>query len=113
MAFVALNEAPAQFHHMMKFLSECKVSKTLLEALTIICNMMEIFWQSAEVSDDFSNVTLMCKGIEYKLTSLILRECLELSCNNCDAMPDKIEIRDMLKSINYVDPNVNLGKIVR
>lgn len=110
---VAIAEATTNIHPLMQFLSEFKVSKALLEAPTIVCNVVEEFWKITLVSNDLSEVTFMCKGNEYKLTSLILRECLELPCNNCDAMPDETHIKNMRKSVNYTDHNANLGKIVR
>lgn len=38
----------------------------------------------------------------YTLNSLILRDYLELPCNNCDVMPKEIDIKNMLEYVNYI-----------
>lgn len=64
------------------------------------------------MSNNLSEVSFSYKGNQYILNSLILKECLELPCSNCDAMSSKSDIKNMLENINYVVLHAKSGKII-
>lgn len=112
-AFLTLEDAPTDFHLLMRFLAQCKVSKALSGAPIIVCSFVEELWNSAEVSQDGKSISYSCKCTTYSITAATISECFSIPENNYDAPPTVEEIRNMLATVNYAKNDASLGEIVR
>ena len=87
----------------------------LHEALTIQCELLEEFWTSGEYKESANEISFICKGKPYTLSTSILNDALRLPQSNCSAMASDEEARQMLSDLNYdvTSSSVNLGKVAR
>ena len=85
--FIAFTTAdssvPEEFHSIMKFLGESKLGYCLHEAPTIQCELLEEFWTTAEFKEDANEISFICKGKSYNLSTSVLGNALRLPENNC------------------------------
>ena len=106
---------PEDFHPIMKFLRGSKLGYCLHEAPTIQCELLEEFWTTAEYKESANEISFICKGNPYTLSTSILNEAPRLPENNCSAMASDEKVGHMLSDINYVvtPSSVNLGDVAR
>ena len=76
---------------------------------------MEEFWTSAEFKEDANEISLICKGKSFNLSTSILGNALRLPENNFSSLASDEEVRQMLNDINYVvtRSSVNSGEVAR
>ena len=113
MAYVDVASAPSEFHKMMEFVKNCKLSYAMLEAPTIYYEVMEEIWTSAIFDSKNETISFNLKGKEHVINTDVITTCFNIPENNCDSGPTYAEIVSMLNSINYAKETDNLGKIVR
>ena len=78
-AFTSVASAvPEKFHPLIKFLSASKLNYCLHEYPTIHCELVEEFWTSAEYNESTNEISFICKGKSYTITTTILGEALRL-----------------------------------
>ena len=117
--FIAFTTAdssvPEEFHPIMKFLGESKLGYCLHEAPTIQCELLEEFWTTTEFKEDANEISFICKGKSYNLSTSVLGNALRLPENNCSSLASDEEVRQMLNDINYAmtPSSVNLGEVAR
>ena len=99
----------------MKFLGESKLGYCLHEAPTIQCELVEELWSTAEFKEEVNEISFICKGKSYNLSTSVLENALRLLENNCSSLASDEEVRQMLNDINYaITPSsVNLGEVAR
>ena len=99
----------------MKFISPFKLDYCLHEAPTIQCEFVEEFWESAEYQESANEISFICKGKPFTITTTALGEVLRLPQNNSSAIASYEDVRQMLNDTNYAltPSSVNLGEIVR
>lgn len=85
----------------------------MLEAPTINYEIVEEIWTMATYSETDKILSFSLKVTKYVVSCEALTKCLHLSVNNCEYRPTELDIRTMLEDNKYVDPNTNLGKIIR
>ena len=107
------SSVPEEFHSIMRFLGESKLGYCLHEAPTIQCELLEEFWATGEFKEEANEISFICKGKSYNLSTSVLGNALRLPENNCSALASDEEVRQMLNDINYdVTPSsVNLGEV--
>ena len=54
------SSVPEEFHPLIKFLANLKLSYYLHEALTIRCELLEEFWTSAEYKESSNEISFIC-----------------------------------------------------
>ena len=75
---------------------------------------MEEFWTTTEFKEDANEISFICKGKSYNLSTSVLCNALRLPENNCSALASDEEVRHMLNDINYaMTSSVNLGEVAR
>ena len=91
------------------------MSYCLHEAPTIQRELVEEFWRTAEFAEGTNEISFICKGKSYTITSALLGKALRLSENSCSALVSDENIRMMLDETNYAltPSTVNLGEIVK
>ena len=97
----------------MNFLGQCKLMYAMTEAPVLLCEVIEEVWTTAIYNSTDKVLTFNLKGNYYSINGDVLSTCLKLSVNTRTSSPNAIEIRVMLNEIKYVEPESNLGKIVR
>ena len=95
------SSVPEEFHPLMNFLATSKLGYCLHEAPTILCELVEEFWNSAEYKESTSEISFTCKGKSFTLSPSSMSEALRLPENNCSAYASDEEVRQMLKDLNY------------
>lgn len=85
MAFVNTTNDPQEFHGLMEFIKDCKLSYAMLEAPTIYCEVMEEI-RSVFMYDSGNN-TLVFKGNIHVINTDVLTACFKLPENNCVSVP--------------------------
>ena len=106
---------PEEFHPIMKFIGESKLGYFLHEAPTIQCELLEQFWTTTEYKEGANEISFICKGKPYPLSTVALSDILRLPENNCSSLASDEEVRQILSDINYVvtPSSVNLGEVSR
>ena len=99
----------------MKFLGESKLGYCLHEAPTIQCELLEEFWTTTEFKKDANEISFICKGKSYNLSTSVLGNALRIPENNCSSLASDEEVRKMLNDINYAmtPSSVDLGEVAR
>ena len=101
-AFTTVDSSvPKEFHSIMKFLGESKLGYYLHEAPTIQCELLEELWATTEFKEEANEISFICKGKSYNLSTSVLGNVLRLPENNCSALASDEEVRQMLNDINY------------
>ena len=62
-ALVEKNEAHSDYHKMMDFIKNCKLSYAMLEAPTIYCEVVEEIWTTAEFNSIDMTISFTLKGL--------------------------------------------------
>ena len=104
---------PSEYHTLMGLLAQSSLAFCLSEAPDIQTELVEEFWDSAELSKEEDAISFTCKQKGYTLTLTDIHDALHLPANTCDELPSKTELRNLLKLINYANLDVNLGEAVR
>ena len=109
------SSVPEEFYSIMKFLGESNLGYCLHEAPTIQCELVEEFWSTAEFKEEANEISFICKGKSYNLSTSVLGNALRLPENNCSSLASDEEVRQMLIDINYAmtPSSVNLGEVAR
>ena len=85
----------------------------MTEAHVLLCEVIEEVWTTTIYNSTNKVLNFDLKGNSYSINADILSTCLNLPTDTHTASPTENEIRTMLREINYVEPEANLGKIVR
>ena len=113
MAYVDVASAPTDFHKMMEFIKNCKLSYSMLEAPTLYCEVVEEIWTSATFDSKNETISFYLKNNEYVVNVDVMTACFEIPENNYDSSPTYAEIVSIFTAINYAKETDNLGQIVR
>ena len=75
---------------------------------------MEEFWNSAEYKESANEISFICKGKSYTITTSVLRESLRVLENNSSAIASDEAVRKMLSDLNYdvTLSSIHLGEVV-
>ena len=68
-ALVEMDGAHADYHKMMDFIKNCKLSYAMLEAPTIFCEVVEEVWTTAVYNPNDVTITFNLKGNSYCLNA--------------------------------------------
>ena len=85
----------------------------MTEAPILFCEVIEEVWTIVAYNITDKVISFNLKGNHYSINGDVLNSFLNLPDNTHDKSPTEHEIRVVLNEINYVSPDVNLGKIVR
>ena len=79
-AFTTVDSSvPDEFHPLIKFFVNSKLSYCLHEHPTIQCKLLEEFWTSAEYKESSNEISFICKGKTYTISTSVIKRCLEAS----------------------------------
>ena len=106
---------PMEFKPLIRFMAFYKLSYYMHEAPDIQCELVEEFWSSTEFYEGTNEISFVCKGKSYTLTSALLRETFRLPETKYIALAKEEDIRKILDQTNYdiSSARVNLGEVVR
>ena len=111
-AYLETTPGNSDFHDIMKFLKQCRLSYAMTAAPTIYCEIVDEMWTTAVYNEGSKTITLKIKNNEYVINSETVRNALHLPVNNCAARPNDENLTDMLEAIHY-SAEINLGNISR
>ena len=77
----------------MKFLGESKLGYSLHEAPTIQCELLEEFWTTTEFKEGANEISFICKGKSYNLSTSVLGIALRIPENNCSSLASHEAVR--------------------
>ena len=112
-ALVAKNEAHSDYHKMMDFIKNCKLSYAMLEAPTIFCEVVEEIWTTAEFNSMDMTISFTLKGKTHCINCDDLQACFKLPENNAMTPHTDSDVSSMLDSIGYSFDSASLGSIRR
>ena len=112
-AFTDTTQVPVEFHHLMNFIKNCKLSHAMLASPALYCEVIEAYWTSARYDAGSKTLTYTYNYVDFSITGKDIRVALKLPEDTTDKEPTHSDIVDMLESINYVGETSNLGKIYR
>ncbi|KAL8157708.1 hypothetical protein AgCh_002420 [Apium graveolens] len=112
-ALVEKNEAHSDYHKMMDFIKNCKLSYAMLEALTIYCEVIEEIWITAEFNSTNMTIAFSLKGKDYCINCDDIQSCFKWPENNAMTPHTDKDVSAMLDSIGYTFDSASLGSIRR
>ena len=112
-ALVEKNEAHSDYHKMMDFIKNCKLSCAMLEAPTIYCEVIEEIWTTAEFNSTNMTIAFSLKGKDYCINCDDIQSYFKLPENNAMTPHTDNDVSRMLDSIGYSFDSASLGSIRR
>ena len=101
------------YHKMMDFVKNCKLSFAMLESPTIYCEVVEEMWTTAIYNSTDKTITLTIKGNEFCINSDVIKACFKIPDNNVTSPHTDTDIINMLNSMHYALPTNKLSDIRR
>ncbi|KAL8094885.1 hypothetical protein AgCh_036413 [Apium graveolens] len=101
------------YHKMMDFVKNCKLSYAMLESPTIFCEVVEEMWTTATYNSTDKTITLTIKGKEFCINSDVIKACFKIPDNTVTSPHTDNDIINMLNSMNYALSTSKLSDIRR
>ncbi|KAL8099609.1 hypothetical protein AgCh_032029 [Apium graveolens] len=105
--------ASEDYHKMINFILNCKLSYAMLESPTIYCEVIKEIWTTAVFNSKDKTITFTLRGNEQCINCDTIEKCFKLPENNTLAPHIDTDVSNMLISMDYALNATKLGDVRR